>query len=93
MLQCQSFHWWSLAGSSCTKTVYSSLIQPFFYYCEAVRGNLNIGPASKIQKLQNNFVNWDTLATRRDKVLCLLVYDIIKQKCALMSERTVSNGL
>ena len=27
------------------------------YHREAVRGNLNIGPASKIQKLQNNFVN------------------------------------
>jgi len=34
------------------KTIYNALIQPDFDYCDAVWGNLNKGPASKIQKLQ-----------------------------------------
>ena len=61
------------------------------YHREAVRRNLNIGPASKIQKLQNNFVNWEPQkGTKCFAFLCMM---IIKQKCALISERTVSNGL
>ena len=34
-------------------SIYHALIQPYFDYCDVVWGNLNIGLANKLQKLQN----------------------------------------
>ena len=89
---------WDFVSQDVLTTIYSSLIQPVFDYCDAVWGNLNKGLANKIKKLQNRaariitsqgyemrsvdlleFVNWGHLAMRKDKRLCLLMYDVINR--------------
>ena len=35
------------------KSIYKSLIQPHFDYCDIVWSNLNVGQSLRLQKLQN----------------------------------------
>ena len=77
-------------------TIYKSLIQPVFDYCDVVWDNLGQGLATRIQKLQNRAahiitfqgydvcsaqirkqLNWEELASRRQRHLSLLMYDTV----------------
>ena len=82
--------------SDVLNSIYTSLIQPVFVYCDVVWDNLDQGLATRIQKLQNRAariitfqgygvrsaqirkqLNWEELASRRQRHLSLLMYDTV----------------
>ena len=45
------------------KTIYHSLVQPYFHYCDVVRGDCSKTRADKLQKMQNRA---ERIITRAD---------------------------
>ena len=71
------------------KTIYNSLIQPIFDYCDTVWGNVNKGLANRIQKLQNRaarIITSQSYDVRSSEILKSLEWDNL----ALRREKRLS---
>ena len=65
------------------KTIYYSLVQPYFDYCDFVWGDCSKTPADKLQKLQNRaarIITWADYSIRSSDVLNTLAWSNLEER-------------